>query len=75
MDNEPESITQTRVRLYREALAQLRAENELKEQDAELAKEPDVELANEAEAESAKEPEGPGSDRAHSTAREGSDKA
>jgi len=59
MEPEPESITQTRVRLYRKALAQLREEN----------------AAKEAEAKSAKEPVGPESDPAHSTTHEGSDKA
>ena len=67
MENERESITQTRVRLYREALAQQREENELKEAEAQSANEPD--------AESEKEPNGPGSDRGHTTANEGSDQA
>ena len=67
MENERESITQTRVRLYREALAQQREENALKEAEAQSAKEPDPE--------SEKEPDGPGSDRGHSTAHEGSEQA
>lgn len=54
MENERESVTQTRVRLYRKALDQLREENELKEAEAQSAKEPN--------AQSEKEPEGPGSD-------------
>ena len=66
MENERESITQTRVRLYR-AFAQQREENALKEAEAQSAKEPD--------AESEKEPDGPGSDRGHSTAHEGSEQA
>jgi hypothetical protein len=45
-----------RVRLYREALAQLREENETKAKEAELTKE--------AEADSAKEQDEPGSDHA-----------
>ena len=67
MENEPETVTQTRVRLYREALAQLREENALKEAEAAGTKK--------AEAESEKGPEEPGSDRAGATAHEGSDKA
>jgi hypothetical protein len=70
MEKEPESITQTRVRLYQKALAELRAENA-----ENAAKERDSELAKKSEAEPAKEPDGPGSDRAHSTEHEGSDKA
>jgi hypothetical protein len=67
MEAEPESVTQTRVRLYREALAQLREENEAKVKKAELTKE--------AEAESAKGRDEPGSERVQSTTREDSDKA
>lgn len=59
METEPESVTQTRVRLYRKALEQQREEN----------------AAKEAEAQSGKEPGGPESDHAHSTADDGSDKA
>ena len=55
MENERESVTQTRVRLYRKALDQLREENESKEKEAQSAKEPG--------AESEKEPHGPGSER------------
>jgi hypothetical protein len=66
MEAEPESVTQTRVRLYREALAQLREENEAKAKEAELTKE--------AEADSAKEQD-ERSERAQSTAHEDSDKA
>jgi len=67
MENERESVTQTRVRLYRKALDQLREENELKEARAQSAKEPN--------AQSQKEPEGSGYDLAHRTADERSDKA
>jgi hypothetical protein len=67
METERESITQTRVRMYREALAQQREENAAKEAEAQSAKE--------LEAQSEKEPDGPGSDHAHSTAGDGSDKA
>ena len=66
METEPESITQMRVRMYREALAQQREENELAEREAEQAKK--------AEAEAAKEPNGPQSDSAHAAAHESSDK-
>lgn len=55
MEDERESVTQTRVRLYRKALDQLREENESKEKEAQSAKKPD--------AESEKEPDGPGSDQ------------
>ena len=48
MENERESVTETRVRLYRKALEQLREENERKE----------------AEARSGKKPEEPGTDHA-----------
>ncbi len=70
MENEPETITQTRVRLYREALAQLREENALKEAEAATSKK------NEAE----KAPEEPRPDHDDTTthggtARGGSDKA
>lgn len=67
METERESITQMRVRMYREALAQQREENELAEREAEQAKQ--------TEAEAAKEPDEPVSDSAHSTAHESSDKA
>ena len=67
METERESITQMRVRMYNEALAQQREINELAEREAEKAKE--------AEAESAKEPEEPGSDRAQAAARDNGDKA
>jgi hypothetical protein len=66
MEVEPESVTQTRVRLYREALAQLREENEAKAKEAELTKE--------AEADSAQGQDEQGSERAQSTAHEDSDK-
>jgi len=66
MQTERESITQMRVRMYREALAQQREENELAEREAVQAKE--------AEAASAKEPEEPGSDRAQAAAHDNSDK-
>jgi len=56
MENENESITQTRVRLYRKALDQLREDNESKEAQAGSAKEPG--------AESDKEPSRDGSDKA-----------
>ena len=65
METEPESITDIRVRMYREALDQQRKKNELAEREAEQAKE--------AEAATAKEPVGP--DRAHATTHEGGDKA
>ena len=67
METEPESITQTRVRLYRKALAQQREQNAAKEAEAQSAKKP--------EAETAKGQDEPGSDRAHSTAHEDSDRA
>jgi len=67
MENEHESITQTRVRLYNKALDQLREENAAKEAEAAAARKKD--------AEAEREPEGPGSDRADTTAQEGSDKA
>lgn len=67
METERESITQMRVRMYREALAQQRAENELAEREAEHAKE--------AKADAAKEPDEPDFDHAHSSAHEDSDKA
>lgn len=67
MENERESITQTRVRLYNKALDQLREENAAKEAEAAAAKKK--------EAEAEREPEGRGSDRADTTAHEGSDKA
>ncbi len=38
MKTEPKSITLMRVRMYREALAQQREENELAEREAEQAK-------------------------------------
>jgi hypothetical protein len=60
METERESITQTRVRLYREALAQQREENAAKEAEAQSAKE--------LEAESQEKPDGPESDHADSTA-------
>jgi hypothetical protein len=66
METERESITQMRVRMYREALAQQREENELAEREAEKAKE--------AEAETGKEPEAPGSGPAHAAAHESNDK-
>ena len=69
METERESITQMRVRMYREALAQQREENELAEREAEQAKE-----SKEAKAETAKEPEEPGSDRAQAAAHDNSDK-
>jgi hypothetical protein len=67
VENEQESVTETRVRLYRKALAQQREINELAERKAEQAKE--------AEAEIAKEPHEPSSDRDQTTAHEHSDKA
>jgi NADH/NAD ratio-sensing transcriptional regulator Rex len=67
MEAEPESVTQTRVSLYRKALAQLREENEAKAQEAELTKE--------AQTDSAKRQDEPGSERAQSTPREDNDKA
>jgi hypothetical protein len=67
MEDEPESITQTRVRMYREALAQQREEN--------AAKEAEAQSANELNAQSEKEPGGPESDHAHSTPDDGNDKA
>jgi len=54
METEPESITDIRVRMYREALAQQREINELAEREAEQA--------NEAEADPANEPKEPESD-------------
>lgn len=48
METERESITQKRVRLYREALAQLREENAAKEAEAQPA-EPEAESAKEAD--------------------------
>ena len=65
MENEPESVTDTRVRLYRKALAQLREENEAKEREAQLTEE--------AEATRKERDEPAGS--AHTTADENSDKA
>ena len=67
METEGESITQMRVRMYREALAQQREENEAKAKEAELT--------NEAEADSAKGQDEPGSDHAQATAHEDGDKA
>ncbi|MEO8454088.1 MAG: hypothetical protein ABI454_02915, partial [Sphingomicrobium sp.] len=66
-EDERESITQTRVRLYNKALTQLREENERKEAEARSAKEPDAEAEN--------GPDGSGSDRADTTTHKGSDKA
>jgi len=54
VENEQESVTETRVRLYRKALAQQREINELAERETEQAKE--------AEADPAKEPKEPESD-------------
>jgi hypothetical protein len=67
MENEPESITQTRVRLYRKALDQQREENAAKEAEARSAKKPGSETAEGQDE--------PGSDRADSTAHEDSDRA
>jgi hypothetical protein len=67
METERESITQMRVRMYRDALARQREENDLAERETEQAKE--------AEAEAAKEPKGPESDGARAAAHVTSDKA
>ena len=47
MENRPESVTDVRVRLYREALDQLREENELAEREAAATKEPEEQSAKE----------------------------
>ena len=39
MENKQESVTDTRVRLYRKALSPLREENEAKEREAQLTEE------------------------------------
>ena len=69
METERESITQMRVRMYNEALAQQREENELAEREAEQAKE-----SKQAKAETAKEPEEPDSDRAQAATHESRNK-
>lgn len=61
METDRESITETRVRLYRKALAQQREEN--------AAKEAEAQSAREQEAESEGKPDGPESDQANSAAR------
>jgi hypothetical protein len=59
MKNEPESVTDVRVRLYRKALAQLREENELAEREAERTKEAEEQSAKEPKTETAEGPEEP----------------
>ena len=69
MENEPESITQLRVRMYNKALAELREENALAEREAERTKEAEAQSGKDSDVETAKKAEEGGS------GQESSDKA
>lgn len=76
MENEPESVTDVRVRLYRKALDQLREENELAERKAEQTKEAEAQSAKGTDTKMAKGADEAGPDHTDRSARHGSsDKA
>lgn len=75
MEDEVESITDVRVRMYREALAEAEEIKLAKEREDEAAKESETELKGNPQAETVKRPDQPGAGRTHSSAQEDSSKA